>query len=149
MLVESHNKQQLFGSALLWTRGLLGASEDGWRGTAWCVSIHRALPACPPSPWLRTRCGFTPWSAGREPGCCVTHREVPEGEFSLGEAASAPQLNVQLPESPSEPRALGPSRETLKGRSSPALGHLQSQFRVLLNFPSISVVSLGLRWQIN
>lgn len=75
--------------------------------------------------------------------------EVPEAELSLAEAASAPQLNVQLPVSSSEPGAVGPSRGSLEGRSGPALGHLQSQFRLLLNFYCISTVPLGLRLQIN
>lgn len=80
---------------------------------------------------------------------CDSHMEVPESEFSLGEAASAPQFNMRLPVSCSEPRAVGPSKESLTGRSSPALGHLQSQFRVLLNFYCISAVSLRLILQIN
>lgn len=76
---------------------------------------------------------------------------VPEAEFSLGEAASAPQLNVQLPVSSSEPRAVGPSRGSLKGTSSvqSCTGSfaipVQGAFKLLL----ISTVSLGLRLQIN
>lgn len=133
------NKQQLFGSALLWTSGLLGSFQGQPDVCHMCCVVVQSPPSLSPESLAQEMVWVQSLSARREGGHCVTHMEVPEAEFSLGEAASAPQFNVQLPVSSSEPRAVGPSRESLKGRKVQSCTGsfaipIQGAFKLLLYF---------------
>lgn len=133
------NKQQLFGCALLWTSGLLG-----WRGTAQCLS-HVLCGCTEPSQPVPVGSRDSAGSGSSEGSL----GECQEGGWALCQSHGGARgwvqpwwsclcTPVKCAVSSSEPRAAGSSRGSLKGRSSPALGHLQSQFRVLLNFYCIS-----------
>lgn len=116
------------------------------------VWLYRALPACHLSPWLRKWCGFSPWVPGGRVGTVSLTWRCQRLSSALVKAASAPQFNVQLPVSSSEPRAVGPSRESLKRRKVQSCTGsfaipIQGAFKLFLYFNCFTWIKTADKWK--